>query len=67
MIVAASSLAACDLDALQSGKTEVDERLARLGSPSLGTWAGAAMLEERVDDRATIAPVVLASLREESG
>jgi len=46
---------------------EVDERLARLGHGSLGSWAGVENLEERVDGDAAIDPVVLEALREASG
>jgi uncharacterized Ntn-hydrolase superfamily protein len=49
-------------------RTEVEERLSRLGYDSLGTWAGVENLEERMDggDEA-IDPVVLDVLREASG
>ena len=46
---------------------EVDERLARLGYDSLGSWAGVENLEERVDGGDAIDPVVLEALREASG
>jgi uncharacterized Ntn-hydrolase superfamily protein len=45
-------------------RAEVDERLARLGYDSLGTWAGVENLEERVDGDDAIDPVVLDTLRE---
>jgi len=48
-------------------RTEVDERLARLGYDSLDTWAGVENLEERVDGEDAIDPVVLDALREASG
>jgi uncharacterized Ntn-hydrolase superfamily protein len=47
-------------------RAEVDERLARLGYPSLAAWAGVENLEERVDGEAEIDPVVLAQLRRSS-
>jgi uncharacterized Ntn-hydrolase superfamily protein len=45
-------------------RTEVDERLARLGYDSLGAWAGVENLEERVNGDDAIDPVVLDALRE---
>ena len=47
-------------------RTEVDERLARLGHESLGAWAGVENLEERVKRSDAIDPVVLEALREAS-
>ena len=47
-------------------RTEVDERLARLGYHSLDAWAGVENLEERVDGADAIDPVVLDALREAS-
>jgi len=47
-------------------RTEVDERLARLGYDSLDAWAGVENLEERVDGEDAIDPVVLDALREAS-
>ena len=47
-------------------RTEVDERLARLGYDSLDAWAGVENLEERVDGNDAIDPVVLDALREAS-
>ena len=47
-------------------RTEVDERLARLGYDSLDAWAGVENLEERVDGEAEVDPVVLDALREAS-
>jgi uncharacterized Ntn-hydrolase superfamily protein len=47
-------------------RTEVDERVRRLGFDSLGHWAGAANLEDRVDGEDAIDPVVLDALREAS-
>ena len=47
-------------------RAEVSERLSRLGYDSLGSWAGVANLEERVDGESEIDPVVLAALREAS-
>lgn len=47
-------------------RAEVEERLARLGQASLGAWAGAENLEERVDESGAIDPVVLEALREAS-
>jgi uncharacterized Ntn-hydrolase superfamily protein len=44
-------------------RSEIRERLARLGYERLGDWAGAANLEERVDGEDAIDPVVLAVLR----
>ncbi len=51
-------------DALRS---EVRERLSRLGYERLADWAGVENLEERVEGDDTIDPVVLAALREQSG
>jgi uncharacterized Ntn-hydrolase superfamily protein len=48
-------------------RTEVDERLARLGFDSLEAWAGVENLEERVDGGDAIDPVVLDALREAGG
>ncbi|MFL5958965.1 MAG: DUF1028 domain-containing protein [Gaiellaceae bacterium] len=48
-------------------RTEVDERLGRLGYGSLDAWAGVENLEERVDGEGAIDPVVLEALREASG
>lgn len=48
-------------------RTEVDERLAKLGHDSLDAWAGVENLEERVDGADAIDPVVLDALREASG
>jgi uncharacterized Ntn-hydrolase superfamily protein len=45
-------------------RTEVDERLDRLGHDSLAAWAGVENLEERVDGGDAIDPVVLEALRE---
>ncbi|HEY2207855.1 MAG TPA: putative peptidoglycan binding domain-containing protein, partial [Gaiellaceae bacterium] len=45
-------------------RTEVDERLGRLGHDSLAAWAGVENLEERVDGGDAIDPVVLEALRE---
>jgi uncharacterized Ntn-hydrolase superfamily protein len=45
-------------------RTEVDERLRRLGHDSLAAWAGVENLEERVDGGDAIDPVVLEALRE---
>ena len=47
-------------------RSEVDERLARLGYDSLDAWAGVENLEERVDGDGEIDPVVLDALREAS-
>jgi uncharacterized Ntn-hydrolase superfamily protein len=47
-------------------RTEVEERLARLGHDSLASWAGVENLEERVDGGDAIDPVVLEALREAS-
>jgi len=44
-------------------RTELDERLGRLGHATLADWAGAANLEERVDGDNEIDPVVLEELR----
>ena len=48
-------------------RSEVDERLARLGYDSLDGWAGVENLEERVDGDDEIDPVVLEALREADG
>src|SRR6266513_1941631 len=48
-------------------RTEVDERLARLGYDSLDAWAGVENLEERVDGEDASDPVVLDAMREASG
>jgi len=45
-------------------RTEVDERLGRLGYDTLDAWAGVENLEERVDGEDAIDPVVLEALRE---
>ena len=45
-------------------RTEVNERLARLGYDSLDAWAGVENLEERVDGEDAVDPVVLDALRE---
>ena len=45
-------------------RTEVDERLAKVGHDSLASWAGVENLEERVDGEDAIDPVVLDALRE---
>jgi uncharacterized Ntn-hydrolase superfamily protein len=45
-------------------RTEVDERLTRLGFESLAAWAGVANLEDRVEGDEAIDPVVLAALRD---
>jgi uncharacterized Ntn-hydrolase superfamily protein len=47
-------------------RTEVDERLERLGYDSLDAWAGVENLEERVNGEDAIDPVVLDALREAS-
>ncbi|HEU5477985.1 MAG TPA: DUF1028 domain-containing protein [Gaiellaceae bacterium] len=47
-------------------RTEVEERLARLGYDTLDAWAGVENLEERVDGAEAIDPVVLDALREAS-
>jgi uncharacterized Ntn-hydrolase superfamily protein len=47
-------------------RTEVDERLGRLGYDTLDAWAGVENLEERVDGEDTVDPVVLDALREAS-
>lgn len=47
-------------------RTELAERLARLGHSSLAAWAGVANLEERVDGEDAIDPVVLDELRKAS-
>jgi uncharacterized Ntn-hydrolase superfamily protein len=48
-------------------RSEVDERLGRLGYGTLDAWAGVENLEERVDGEDAIDPVVLDALREASG
>jgi uncharacterized Ntn-hydrolase superfamily protein len=48
-------------------RSEVDDRLGRLGYDSLDAWAGVENLEERVDGEDAIDPVVLDALREASG
>ena len=47
---------------------EVEERLARLGHPTLRSWAGVENLEERLgaDDEGAVDPFVLEALREAS-
>jgi len=45
-------------------RTELDERLARAGHPSLGSWAAVENLEERVDGDDEVDPVVLERLRD---
>jgi uncharacterized Ntn-hydrolase superfamily protein len=47
-------------------RTEVSERLARLGYDTLDAWAGVENLEERVDGDDSIDPVALDALREAS-
>jgi uncharacterized Ntn-hydrolase superfamily protein len=47
-------------------RSEVDERLGRLGYDSLDAWAGVENLEERVDGEDAIDPIVLEALREAS-
>jgi uncharacterized Ntn-hydrolase superfamily protein len=47
-------------------RNEVEERLGRLGYPTLAAWAGVENLEERVDDSGEIDPVVLEALRSSS-
>jgi uncharacterized Ntn-hydrolase superfamily protein len=47
-------------------RTDVEERLGRLGYESLASWAGVENLEERVDGDDAIDPVVLDALREAS-
>ena len=47
-------------------RTEVNERLERLGYETLDAWAGVENLEERVDGDDAIDPVVLDALREAS-
>jgi uncharacterized Ntn-hydrolase superfamily protein len=47
-------------------RTEVYERLGRLGYDTLNAWAGVENLEERVDGDDAIDPVVLDALREAS-
>jgi uncharacterized Ntn-hydrolase superfamily protein len=44
-------------------RSEIQERLSRLGYERLADWAGAANLEERVDGEDEIDPVVLTELR----
>jgi uncharacterized Ntn-hydrolase superfamily protein len=45
-------------------RAELDALLARVGHPTLASWAGVENLEERVDGEDAIDPVVLARLRE---
>jgi uncharacterized Ntn-hydrolase superfamily protein len=45
-------------------RAELDARLARVGHPSLASWAGVENLEERVEGEEAIDPVVLERLRE---
>jgi uncharacterized Ntn-hydrolase superfamily protein len=45
-------------------RTELDERLARAGHPSLGSWAAVENLEERVEGEDEVDPVVLERLRD---
>ena len=45
-------------------RTELDERLARAGHPSLASWAAVENLEERVDGEDEVDPVVLERLRD---
>ena len=47
-------------------RTEIRERLARLGFERLEDWAGVENLEERVEGDAAVDPVVLGRLRERS-
>jgi uncharacterized Ntn-hydrolase superfamily protein len=47
-------------------RTEIDERLARLGYERLEDWAGVENLEERVDGVDAVDPVVLEALRDAS-
>jgi uncharacterized Ntn-hydrolase superfamily protein len=47
-------------------RTEVEERLGRLGHDSLESWAAVENLEERVNNADAIDPVVLDALREAS-
>jgi uncharacterized Ntn-hydrolase superfamily protein len=47
-------------------RTEVDERLGRLGYETLDAWAGVENLEERVDGEDAIDPIVLEALRDAS-
>jgi uncharacterized Ntn-hydrolase superfamily protein len=47
-------------------RTEIQERLARLGYERLEDWAGVENLEERVDGLDAVDPVVLEALREAS-
>jgi uncharacterized Ntn-hydrolase superfamily protein len=47
-------------------RTEVHERLKKLGYTTLESWAGVANLEERVEGEERIDPVVLDALREAS-
>ena len=44
-------------------RTEIQERLGKLGYERLADWAGAANLEERIDGDGEIDPVVLTELR----
>ena len=48
-------------------RTEVEQRLAKLGYERLDEWAGVENLEERLGDGDAIDPVVLEALRESSG
>ncbi len=48
-------------------RTEIGERLARLGFERLGDWAGVENLEERVNGDDAIDPFVLERLRRKSG
>ena len=47
-------------------RTEILERVAALGHPTLDDWAGTENLEERVDGMEAVDPVVLATLRTQS-
>ena len=47
-------------------RAEIDERLARLGYPTLDDWAAVENLEERIDGTDSIDPVVLEALRDAS-
>src|SRR5581483_8157181 len=47
-------------------RTEVEQRLAKLGYERLDEWAGVENLEERLGDGDAIDPVVLEALRESS-
>ncbi len=44
-------------------RAEIDERVGKLGFESLGDWAGAVNLEERLDGEDEIDPIVLSELR----